>query len=679
MNRLFAGGGEVGAILASIDWAHTPIGPVETWPQALRTSVRICLISRHDIILWWGPDLLVFYNDAYAPTLGIHHPAAAGRPGREVWAEIWDVIGPMLEGVLRTGQPTWSYDQLLYPERNGYPEETYHTFSYSPIEDDTGNVGGVFTAVTETTPRVLAERRALAARDLAAAVVDARTAEEACTRAVRALALDPNDVPFALLYLLDREGLRAHLAACSGLPDHSPFARVEVDLEAELATARQPSRPSKRAKGQAGEMATAHAETSYRWPLTEVARHGKSVVVTDLLRWPGAPLASTAAQALLERALPPRAVVMPVTEPGQASPSAILVAGVNPHRALDDDYERFDALLASHLASALASAHAYEAERRRAEALEELDRAKTTFFSNISHEFRTLLTLMLGPLADLLEAPDGAAIVPPEVRDELLVVQRNGVRLLKLVNALLDFARIEAGRMQAIYEPTDLAACTAGLASSFRSLVEKASMRLVVECPELNGMLREPVYVDRGMWEKIVLNLLSNAFKFTFSGSITVVLQAVDDGRAVELAVRDTGVGIPAAELSHLFQRFYRVEGMRARTHEGSGIGLSLVQELVHLHGGTIRAVSAEGMGTTFYVRLPVGMSHLPAELVQTQASATGTSLALGAAPYVSEAERWLPEDVAARGNPIVQDLVEAPTRLPGQVAGAHPARRRQC
>lgn len=668
--RLFAGGGEIGAILADIDWAQTPLGPVETWPQTLRTSLRICLTSRHDIILWWGPDLRVFYNDAYAPTLGMHHPGAAGKPGREVWAEIWPTIGPMLEGVLHTGQPTWSYDELLYLERNGYPEETYHTFSYSPIEDDNGDVGGVFTAVTETTLRVLSERRAVAARDLGAAIVDARTPEEVCARAMRALAADPNDVPFALLYLPDAEGRRARLAASVGLPERSPFAPTYIGLGTPGTNTADPSDRSREARLD-HQLPGGHAKSStlpsgsereYHWQLGDVLQSGQHEVVTDLPRWPGASSTPSMPSMGEGDALPPRAVVLPVTEPGQATPSAFLVAGVNPHRALDADYERFYELLASHLASALASAHAYEAERQRAEALAAIDRAKTAFFSNVSHEFRTPLTLMLGPLEDSLA--DAAEPLPPQQQQRQQLIYRNAVRLLKLVNTLLDFARFEAGRVQARYEPTNLSAYTAELASAFRSLVERAGMALIVDCPPLDGRLQAPVYVDREMWEKILLNLLSNAFKFTLEGEIRVTLHPVADGSAVELEVRDTGVGIPADELPRLFERFHRVEGARARTHEGSGIGLALVQELAQLHGGTIRAESVEGVGTAFVVTLPVGAAHLPPE--RLQAPSTLPSTALGAAAYVEEAGRWLPEPSSAWSTapeplPVESELAPAP------------------
>ncbi|HET9110421.1 MAG TPA: ATP-binding protein, partial [Ktedonobacterales bacterium] len=612
--RLFAGGGETGAQLASVDWTKTSLGPVETWPQTLRTSLRICLSSRHAMIVWWGPDLIFFYNDAYAPTLGIKRPWAAGKPGHEVWSEIWPTIGPMLERVLRTGEPTWSNDEQLLLERSGYVEETYHTYSYSPIEDETGAVVGVFTAVTETTDRVLAERRTGAARDLATALVDSRSTEDVCARAAQVLATDPADVPIALLYGLDMSTRRATLLSSIGVAGGGPLSPETVELDV--------------AAGASGA-----AQSGGLWSLAHVARTGQETLIENI-SWQGATLE-------VEPGLMPHdALALPLIEAGQSTPTAILVAGVSPLRALDIEYRAFYTVLANHLATALSAAHAYEAERKRAEALAEIDRAKTTFFSNVSHEFRTPLTLMLGPLEDMLAR---RATLPAVERGELELMHRNSMRLLKLVNTLLDFARIEAGRVQASYAPTDLPRLTAELASSFRSLVEKAGMDLIVDCPPLDAVLAAPVYVDREMWEKIVLNLLSNAFKFTFAGSITVALREAEQGRAVELVVRDTGVGIPATELPRLFERFHRVEGAQSRTHEGSGIGLALVQELAHLHGGTIRAESEEGVGTTFFVRMPTGMAHLPADRVQ--ASVALASTALGAATYVDEAERWLPMD----------------------------------
>ncbi len=280
-------------------------------------------------------------------------------------------------------------------------------------------------------------------------------------------------------------------------------------------------------------------------------------------------------------------MVLPIPAPNHGGLAGLLALGVSPRRVWDGPYRAFFDLVAGHIGTALADAGAHEAERRRAEALAEIDRAKTAFFSNVSHEFRTPLTLMLGPVEDALADVDEP--LPPGQRERLETAHRSGLRLLKLVNALLDFSRIEAGRARASFEPTDLAALTAELASNFRSACEKAGLRLVVDCPPLP----EPVFVDRDMWEKVVLNLVSNAFKFTLEGEVVVRLAPV--GGAVELSVSDTGTGIPAGELPRIFERFHRVDGARGRTHEGTGIGLALVQELVRLHGGSVRAESTSG------------------------------------------------------------------------------------
>jgi signal transduction histidine kinase len=565
------------------------------------------------MVIWWGKDLVLLYNDAWRPVLGVtKHPQALGRPGREIWPEIWDIIGAQLEGVLATGQATWSDDLLLLVERHGYTEEAYFTYSYSPIPEETGEIGGAFTAVTETTQRVLGERRMQTLRDLAAQAGQAQTAEQACQAAIQTLAENPADIPFTLLYLLAAEGDQVLL--CGGTP-------LEADAQTAYVSAASPRWL---------DLTQAEREATH-WPLTSVVRTGCAALVEDLPQrfgqMPSGPWA-----------IPPQqALVLPIRAVGQERLAGLLVVGVNPCRVLDSDYRNFFEMTAGHIATAIANARAYEEARKRAEALAELDRAKTDFFSNVSHEFRTPLTLMLGPLEAVLAKPSRALLT--EEREALEMVHRNGLRLLKLVNTLLDFSRIEAGRVQASYRPTNLSSFTAELASVFRSAVEQAGMKLLVDCPPLP----EPIYVDREMWEKIILNLLSNAFKFTFEGEIVVTLRWVDDdfgwgsvGAAAEMAesgqptsrlssniqhskfikleVRDTGTGIPAEELPHLFERFHRVNGAAGRTHEGSGIGLSLVQELVRLHGGTIQVKSRVGQGTSFTIKLPAGFAHLPAE-----------------------------------------------------------------
>ena len=239
---------------------------------------------------------------------------------------------------------------------------------------------------------------------------------------------------------------------------------------------------------------------------------------------------------------------------------------------------------------------------------------------------------MIGPArgrARRLRAPAAVQL------DRVDIAHRNALRLLRLVNSLLDFSRIEAGRVQATFRPTDLAAFTAEIASGFRSAIERAGLRFVVAMSPLPG----PVYADRDMWEKIVLNLLSNAFKFTWEGEIAVSLREAE-GNA-QLIVRDTGVGIPDSELPKLFERFHRVEGAHGRSLEGSGIGLALVSELVRQHGGRISVESAVGRGTVFTVTVPFGAAHLPADRIETGEERVAAPARVSS--FVEEALRWLP------------------------------------
>ena len=283
-------------------------------------------------------------------------------------------------------------------------------------------------------------------------------------------------------------------------------------------------------------------------------------------------------------------------------------------------------------------------ERREAELaelntrLQELDHAKTEFFANVSHEFRTPLTLLLGPIEDLMGQSPPPSEFAPNSRVLLEIAYRNALRLLKLVNTLLDFSRIEAGRAAPVWEAIDLAPFTAGLASSFQSLFEQAGLELVVDCPPLP----QPVEVDRSMWEKIVLNLISNAFKFTWRGRIEVRLRAV--GGKAELAVIDTGIGIPTHELPRLFERFHRIEGAHGRTYEGSGIGLALVKELVHLHDGDIRVTSEPGHGSCFIVSIPMGITHTVGALSAEAAEQVPPELRSLALAFVEEALQWMPD-----------------------------------
>ena len=533
----------MGERMRAFDWSSTPLGPVENWPQSLRSPVSMLLPSKAQIILFWGPEFVSLYNDAYRPVFGTKHPQMLGQPGRVAWSEIWDSqLHELLAGVVRTGEAFNGRDLLFTLERYGFAEETYFDVSYDPVRDETGNVGGVYCIVTETTGRVIGERRLSLLKELAENNATARSVREACTLALQTIASRPQDIAFALAY---------------------------------QGTELQASTPD--------------------------------------------------AQAALSSADP--AFVRELQIPGGR-----LVVGLNRRRPFDEPYASFLELVAGQLATGITNAQAYEEERRRTEALAEIDRAKTAFFSNVSHEFRTPLTLLLAPVADLLhrERPD-------EDRASLELIERNALRLQKLVNTLLDFSRIEAGRLHAHYEPLALGETTRDLASAFRATIEREGLRLDVACDPIRA---GDVYVDRDMWEKIVLNLLSNAFKHTFEGTISVRLTTEDEH--VVLTITDTGVGIPADQVDRIFDRFHRVPSARSRTHEGSGIGLSLVRELVRMHGGEVRVQSTLGRGTSFIVTIPRGHAHLPPDAVVRDAvSANPHDRAGLSGSFVREASSW--------------------------------------
>jgi PAS domain S-box-containing protein len=630
---LLRGPGEVRALMRACSWSQTALGPPDNWPASLSAVVRVMLTSRFAMWMAWGPELTFLCNDAYLPTVGLKRDWVIGSRSDKVWAEIWPDIGPRIERVLATGEATWDEALLLYLERNGFAEETYHTFSYSPLADDAGRTNGMLCVVAEVTERVIGERQLRVLRDVGATLAAASTRVEVMEGLETCLAGGGNDVPFAVFFLANQEGAQ-ECVAVHDPAHHVASAKPDIDLEDPAA-----------------------------WPLAQAA-FGAPVLV-DLERiQAGWSRRDRRQNVSPERPRdPPRqALIAPITGAEGVGAVGYLVAALNPNRSFDSTYQGFIELLTAQVAAAVARAEEYERARERADALAEIDRAKTAFFSNVSHEFRTPLTLMLGPLEDALAA---AEPVSKGQRKRLEIAHRNALRLLRLVNSLLDFSRIEAGRVEASYIRTDLGALTADLASSFRSATDKAGLRLIVDTPALS----EAAYVDRDMWEKIVLNLVSNAFKFTFAGEITVALRELDG--AAQLTVRDTGIGIPASQIEKLFDRFHRVEGARGRSFEGSGIGLALVRELVKLHHGDIDVQSEEGRGTAFHLTIPLGMAHLSPERVRT--APEETAAASRSQSFVEEALRWLPGDA---GDALL-DAVGVPD-APPSVAGGAPAERRR-
>jgi diguanylate cyclase (GGDEF)-like protein len=526
-----------------------------------------------------------------------------GSDYRECWASAWPAVGEAFD-LARGGQTAFLEDQAMFLDRNGYLEETWFTFSLSPIRGERGEVAGLFLPVTETTVRMLSERRTLALRDLSDRTHGARSAAEAVGGTIEVLAEGALDVPFALIYRVDGDHGEASLLGQVGVELGSPLAVPRIGLDEDS-------------------------------PLAVAIRDQRSVMVDDLVGRYGRVCVADREEPLQ------RALVLPIVAPGADSATGALVLGISTRLPLDDAYLGFLNLIAQGVTSALTSADAREQERARAESLAALDRAKTEFFSNVSHEFRTPLTLILGPLEDALAKGIGTN----EDREQLEMVHRNGLRLIRMVNSLLDFSRIESGRLQASFVPTDLATLTLDAAGSFAYAFAEAGIMFSVDCPPLP----EPVFVDRDMWERIVLNLLSNAFKHTFAGEVAVSLRWVRDG--AELTVRDSGIGIPREELPQLFDRFHRVRGARSRTIEGTGIGLALVQELAACHGGTVSVESEEGHGTTFTVTVASGSAHLPSD--QVGEGAEGAAIVGTAAAYADEALSWL----AASDPPVWNDI----------------------
>jgi signal transduction histidine kinase/CheY-like chemotaxis protein len=588
---------EMPRLVEGFDWATTPLGPANEWPDSLKAVVRILLTSRFPMWMAWGPDLTVLYNDAYRrTTLGKKHPWALGRPASQVWSEIWKDIGPLIHQVMETGEATWEETLLLILERSGYPEETYHTFSYSPLSGPDGRIVGMLCVVMEDTVRVIGERQLASLSTLAESLAGSISKQDVFAAIERGLA-HQKDMPWTLTYLLDEEGTRLKLVSRTGIDAGHPAASLVIDP----------------------------AEAPSAWPIHQILSTNRGTTVDNLLElFPDLPHGSW------DRP-PVRARLVPIARQGQGKPVGIFIAALNPYRQYDGFYEGFLDLVTGQIAASITNANAYDQERKRSEELSELDRAKTTFFSNVSHELRTPLTLILGPIEDAITSQ-----TPPSPRN-LELLHRNALRLLKLVNGLLDFVRIEVGKMRATFEPTDLSQLTAQLASVFRSAIERAGMQLVVDC----SPLPQPVYVDREMWEKIILNLISNALKSTYEGEIRVTVRPA--GKQVQVSVSDTGTGISESDLPNLFQRFSRIDGARRRSHEGSGIGLALVQELVEMHGGSIQVKSTVDVGTEFTLTLHFGQEHLSRGRVVSSGS-DESSLQGSAVAYVQEAMGWLGE-----------------------------------
>lgn len=598
VHGFLAGGGEMGQRIRQFDWSQTSLGDPEYWPEGLKTCVRIMLSSQQPIWIGWGKELIKLYNDAYIDIVRGKHPVALGQPASVVWKDIWKDIAPMLSKAMEKDEGTYVESQLLIMHRSGFPEETYYTFSYTPVLGDDDKPAGIICYNTTDTERIINERSLKTLQQLDS-LVQKKTEKDVYLQAAKALEFNNWDFPFALIYKVTDDGRTAELLAKAGFSDEPSEVPSVIDI----------SNPN------------THTEN-----FCKAVEENRIVESENNGRWQDLPKGAW-------DIMPHHYIHVPIRGANKKFPLAILSMGLNPYRQFDDVYKNFIQLTGDQISLGVNNALAYEEERKRAQALEELDKAKTLFFSNISHEFRTPITLMLGPLEELLSK--SALRLDEHERKHLEVTHRNALRLLKLVNTLLDFSRIESGRHQAHFAPTDLTAYTRNLTSNFSTVMEKAGLQLNI----LIEPVAQPVYVDKQMWEKIVFNLLSNAFKYTLQGTVTVCLNA--DTNKVLLSVEDTGVGIPVHELPHMFDRFHRVQNTAGRTYEGTGIGLSLVKELVQLHKGDINVESTEGVGSKFTVSIPLGKTHLPPENIEDNPALEEIISSV----YIDEASSFLKPD----------------------------------
>jgi signal transduction histidine kinase len=537
-----SGSNEMAGRINAFNWSRTSLGPIEGWPQSLRTALGILLSSRFPMQLLWGEEYVHFYNDAYLPIAADKHPDALGQIGAAIWPEVWHVVGPMLDEVRATGEATWSDDQLLVLNRNGSLEEGYFTFSYGPVHGDSGAVDGIFIAVTETTRRVVGERRLRTVRDLGAALARVTEEEQLHHVACEVFARSDADLPFALVYAL-REG-QAFELVCAVPPE-------------------------------AGD------EACGRWPLQAALETRQSLLVEGLGDWPPTGPWEVPAGAALVIPLLPSAIGQPV---------GCMVAGISSRARLDADYHEFLERISTLLANAIASARAYAAANRAV-------RMRDDFLSIAAHELKTPLTPIIGRL-QLIRRRLAREGVDPRHLQAIEAVAVDAERLTAMIDALLDLSRLRDGQLAIERAPLDLREIARRIVDEVQSTLTGHTITLSLD--------ERPVTVegDALRLEQVVRNLVSNAVKYSPGGG-DIGLSVGPQGHLVRLVVRDEGIGIPREALPQLFDRYYRADNVEEASVGGLGVGLFVAHEIVRLHGGSINVESRLGAGSNFTVLLP--------------------------------------------------------------------------
>ncbi|MDB4971125.1 MAG: response regulator [Myxococcales bacterium] len=751
-----ADGGEAGALVRSVDWSQTPLGPIESWSSSLKTTVGTLLHSRHPMFLWWGAELVQIYNDAYVPSFGKgKHPAAMGQRGRDCWQEIWPIIAPQIDDVMRRGRASWNEDHLVPIIRNGHLEEVYWTYGYSPVFDDDGAVGGTLVVCTETTSRVIGERRVRTLRKLAEQTAFAATPAEVMDNAVTVFADSVTDIPFALVYAFDTEAARLTRAtglsdeALKGFGDHySRITPVELvsrpsyralpvgvaasptsslgslsDVVSEVFVAPLANRSCAGANGfivfgispllpfdgryndflvQISEqlvLAQARVEAFRIRAATEGERNNlllQAPVPTALLTGPGHvfqlanPLYHEmvgnraligkryvdAFPELIDTPLP--GILDSVYRTGKPFVTKELLVALdrdgdgiaedvffqfNLEAMRDLDGNVYGMMAVAHdityqVTSRLALEKAQLEREKLLADLEAASRAKDEFLAMLGHELRNPLS----PIVTALELMK----LRGQSSKEQVVIERQVTHLVRLVDDLLDISKITRGKVELRREWVEVSDVLAKAVEMASYLLEQRSHQLSIDVEPGLRWHGDPIRLAQ-----VVSNLLTNAARYTdVAGRIR--LAAAKDGHEVVISVKDNGTGLSAEMLPRIFDLFFQGKRNVDRAEGGLGIGLTLVKNLVALHGGTIAAMSEGlGKGSEFVIRLPADM---PATAVsEANASVEVPRSAIGsqkrilvvddnedAAELLSEMLRTVGHDVAVANDPIAALVVAA-------------------
>ena len=542
-DALFDGPGETRALFRAFDWSKTSLGPTHTWPGALRSIVRTMMASRHPMFLWWGPDLVQIYNDAYRPSFGGdgRHIRAIGVKGREFWTEIWDTIGPQIEQITAGGESTWHENQFLPIWRNGRLEDVYWTYGYSPAFDDNGKVGGVLVVCQETTSQVALRRQLEFER----------------SRLTYAFGQAPSFVavlhgpPYVFEFVNDAY---CKLVGKQELAGHLVFEAI----------------PEARNQG-------------FEALLDRVVETGEPFVGREspimLAHTPGAPLE----QRFIDF------VYFPLVEV-DGSRSGVIAHGVDITEQVHARREVERVLLET-------ERQRKEADLARAEA-DNANRTKGDFLAMLSHELRTPLAAISG-YADLLSMGLHGALSEGQAQ-YLDRIQHSQRHLLGLIDGLLIYSQAEAGKIQYRFERIPVAELLESCEALTAPQASGRQLHLsIVECASISS-----AFGDREKIQQIVVNLLGNAIKFTEPGG-TVAVRCECDTHMVRISVTDTGIGIPEEDLKRVFEPFVQLATKGSRNKGGTGLGLAISLTLARGMGGNLTAKSVPGVGSEFTLFLP--------------------------------------------------------------------------